>query len=315
MKMNIKNKRVLVTGAAGLLGKQLVLILVSHGYQVTALDVRTVIFVSARSIQADFSDEKVILPLLKNTDLVFHLAAEIGVDNCRLNPEKVIKVNFDDTKVFFENCINSGVKRIVFSSSSEVYGDSDDVPFKEDGKLSPYSIYGKNKVLIENYLKELQANSNVSVGIVRFFNVYGPGQKDDFVVPIFINNCFANLSITVHGDGQQTRCFTYVADAAMGLFKMGLYESTKYEIVNIGRNVEYTMMDLAKSVKKAIPNSTSEIILQPYGLGGVRSSNMEVKRRVPSINKAKTLLGFEAITPLEDGIRETVSHIMLNTSK
>lgn len=314
MKMNTNNK-VLVTGAAGLLGKHLVPILISHGYQVTALDLQKVSFTSARSIQADFSDDEVIIPLLKNTDLVFHLAAEIGVDNCRFNPDKVIKVNFSDTKTFFNHCVEYGVKRIVFTSSSEVYGDSDEVPFIEDGKLSPYSIYGKNKVLMENYLKELQAKSDISVGVVRFFNVYGPGQKDNFVVPIFINNCLLNLPITIHGDGQQTRCFTYVTDAAMGVFKMGLYETNKYEIVNIGRNVEYTMMDLAKTIKEAIPNSISKISLLPYGLDGIRSSNMEVRRRVPSVEKAKKLLGFEAKMPLGYGIKETVSYITLNTSK
>jgi UDP-glucose 4-epimerase len=302
------HKRVLVTGGAGLIGRHLVPLLVSKGYQVTVLDQYKYDYPSVKFVQADFSNDSIIVPLLKQSDVVIHLAAMIGVDNCRLNPKKVIEINNTNTKQFFDHCVANGVKKIIFSSSSEVYGDSKDVPFKEDGKLSPYSIYGKNKILIEKYLFNLQKKSEIKVGIVRFFNVYGPGQKETFVVPIFINNCLTNKPLIVHGDGEQIRCFTYVGDAAQGLLMLSEYNKTPFEIVNIGRSFEYTMLDLANAVIKANPSSTSTIRLVPYGQSGVRSASMEVARRVPYTNKAKKLLNFVATTSLEEGIVKTMEY-------
>lgn len=305
-------KKVLVTGGAGLVGRHLVPLLVKKGYQVTVLDQFKYVYPKVKFVQADFSNSSIVTPLLKQCDLVIHLAAMIGVDNCRLNPEKVVEINNKNTKKFFQDCLNCGVKKILFSSSSEVYGNSQEVPFREDGNLSPYSVYGKNKMLIEKYLYDIQQKSNLKVGIVRLFNVYGPGQKETFVVPIFINNCLCDKPIIVHGNGKQIRCFTYVVDAVIGIEKLCEYDKSPFEIINIGRSHEYTMMDLAIAVKKAIPYSKSKIILMPYGQEGIRSSAMEVMRRVPSTEKAKRLLDFEASTSLENGIMETIQHYTNN---
>lgn len=305
----MKHTKVLVTGGAGLIGRNVVPILLERGCEVVVLDHFSYPSEAVSSIQADFFDTAVVVPLLKKCDLVIHLAAMLGVDNCRLNPEKVVEINYHKTKDFFDLCVECGVSRIVFSSSSEVYGDSLKTPFKEDGELLPYSEYGKNKVLMEKYLSTLQQKSAVTIGIVRFFNVYGPGQQPTFVVPLFINKCIKNEPITVHGSGEQIRCFTYVGDAALGLVKMCEYDASPYEIINIGRSYEYTMMDLARTVKNAIPESKSEIVMIPYGSNGVRSSDMEVMRRIPSVEKARRLLGFEATTSLENGIALTLQNI------
>jgi len=304
----MEHRRVFVTGGAGLVGRHLVPLLVAKGYQVTVLDQFPCKLDSVKFIQGDFSDTSLVTPILNASDIVVHLAAVIGVDNCRDNPERVIEINNTNTQKFFDACVSARVHKIVFSSSSEVYGDSKDVPFREDGELSPYSVYGKNKVLMEKYLQKLHQKSGVKVGIVRLFNVYGPGQRATFVVPIFIKNCLTNKSLTIHGDGKQVRCFTYVEDAAHGILAICEYAKTGFEIVNIGRNYEYTMMDLAKTVMHALPMSKSKVVFIPYGENGVRSSSMEVMRRVPFTQKAKKLLHFEATTSLEEGINKTIKH-------
>lgn len=305
--MDMKYKRILVTGAAGLLGRAVIPNLQKKGYEVIAIDITKPEIKNIESIQTDFGNATIMKYILPTVDAVFHFAAMLGVDNCRLHPDQVLKVNYEDTKKLIDMCVKHNVKKFIFTSSSEVYGNSKEIPYREDGKLAPVSIYGKAKVMIEKYLKKTQKKTGLKVGIVRLFNVYGFNQRPSFVVPRFIDFALNNKPITIYGDGKQVRCYTYVNDGAEGIVQLFEYNKTPYEIVNIGRNHEYTVAELAEIILKNLPKSKSKIQYLEYGKGDVREESLEIRRRVPSVEKAKKLFGFEAQMSLEKGIGNIVT--------
>lgn len=298
----LMKEQILITGGSGLIGTYLTKeLLKTKKYQITIVEKIAPRVKGIKFIKSDFSNKKIMLPLLKKTDYLFHLAAMVGVDNCRLNPKEVIKVNYTDTKRLIDWCAKSKIKKIIFASSSEIYGNSKKLPFRENDKLSPISVYAKCKLKIEKYLKKVQEKSSIKVGIVRFFNVYGPGQKD-MVVPLFIDAASKNKPLTVLGDGNQTRTFIFVEDAVLGILKIFNFNSD-FEIFNIGSEEEIKIKDLAKIILKKIPSSKSNIVFVPYG-GKFRERELEIFRRVPSIDKAKQLLKFKPKITLEQGIEK-----------
>lgn len=302
----IKYKNILVTGASGLIGRGLISLLVKKGYNVTAIDIYKRDIENVKFIQGDFANINLMKIALKDIDVVIHLAAMLGVDQCRLHPKEVIKVNYKDTKSLIDLCIKNKVKKFIFTSSSEVYGDSKIIPYKEEAKLTPVSVYGKSKVLVEKYLSKVQKKSKIKIGIARLFNIYGFNQRPVFVVPILINLAFQNKPLKIFGDGEQIRSFTYIDDGVLGIFKLMLYENKRFEIINIGRNIEYSIKKVAEIILKNLPKSKSRIKLIPYGSKGVRQKSLEIKRRVPSVEKAYKLLDFEAKTSLEEGLRKII---------
>jgi len=298
----LKKEQILITGGSGLIGTYLTKeLLKDKKYQITVVDRLKPSIAGISFVQSNFSNAKIMLPLLKKTDYLFHLAAMVGVDNCRLKPKEVIKVNYTDTKKLIDWCIEAKIKKIAFASSSEIYGNSKELPYRENNKPSPISDYAKCKLKIEKYLRKVQKKSFVKVGIVRFFNVYGPGQKE-MVIPLFAEAASKNKPLIVLGDGNQTRTFIYVEEAAFGIQKVFNFDSD-YEIFNIGSEEEVKIIDLARIILKNFPNSKSNIVLVPYG-GKFRDRGLEIYRRVPSVDKAKRLLKFEAKYTLEQGIKK-----------
>jgi len=305
--INMSYKKILVTGSSGLLGRSLIKLLLKKGYTVVALDIFKRNIKGAHFIQGDFANSNLMNIILKDIDVVFHLAAMLGVDQCQLHPENVIKVNYKDTKNLIDLCVKHGIKKFIFTSSSEIYGNSKNVPYKETAVPTPVSVYGKSKVLVERYLKKISNKSKIKVGISRLFNVYGFNQRPMFVIPILINLAFQNKPLTLFGDGKQIRCFTYVEDAALGLYKIMEYDKTPYEIFNIGRSHEYNVKDVAKIILNNIPSSKSKIKYVPYGKEGVRQKKLEIRRRVPSVEKARKILNFDAKTTLEKGLNKIIA--------
>ena len=299
--------KILITGGSGFLGRHVCQLLKSRGYFVTVVDKVPLREKEVQFYSTEFSNQATMVPLLKQSDAVIHLAAMVGVDNCRLHPKEVMKINYTDSIKLIDTSIDCKVKKFVFSSSSEVYGNSREVPFREDSELKPNSLYGKTKIMVEEYLKVVNRNNpEFHVGIVRLFNIYGPGQRGDFVIPKLIKLAQENRPITIYGDGKQTRCFTFVKDASEGLVKLLEYEDTSFETVNIGSIAQYTISDLAGKILELLSRSKSEIVYQPYGKKGVREEFLEIQKRIPATGKSNRILGFEAKTRLDEGLKSMI---------
>ncbi|MFK5957868.1 MAG: NAD-dependent epimerase/dehydratase family protein [Lutibacter sp.] len=231
-------------------------------------------------------------------EYVFHFAAVVGVQRTLNNPLWVL----EDIKGF-ENILNlsknTNVKKVYYSSSSEVYGEPFEIPQNEhttplNSKL-PYAIV---KNVGEAYLKSYQQEFGLDYTIFRFFNTYGPNQSEDFVIPKFINLALKNKNIAIYGDGLQTRTFCYIDDNIDTILKIYKNNLVSNDVINIGNDVEYNIVELAKLIIK-LTNSSSKIIHLPALKEG------DMNRRCPDITKMKLILGKTLIKP-EDGIERLI---------
>ncbi|MFT4778442.1 MAG: UDP-glucose 4-epimerase [Flavobacteriales bacterium] len=231
-------------------------------------------------------------------DYVFHYAALVGVERTLKNPVRVMN-DLDGIRNVLSLCKNTGVKRIFYSSSSEVYGEPFESPQNEKttplNSRLPYAIV---KNAGEAWLRAYHSEYGLEYTIFRFFNTYGPRQSEDFVISRFIAKALANEPITIYGDGFQTRTFCFIADNTHACAQ--IFEEEKYinDVVNIGSDKEITILELATIIIR-LTNSTSEIIhLPPLPEG-------DMSRRKPDITKMKTVLKSD-LTSLEDGLKSVI---------
>ena len=290
--------KILVTGGSGFIASHLVNHLLDSGHKIKILDLKEphIKHKNLEFVKKSILDN--IIQDINGCDAVFHFAALLGVDNSDRRPLDTMKVNLEGSVNVFKSALEADVKRLVFSSSSEVYGEPRELPIKEDSVKGPVSTYGVSKLASEIYAKAFNQELWADIKIVRFFNVYGPGQESNWVVPIFINKALRNEPITVFGNGNQTRCFTYVEDIADGVLKV--FEKGKTgEAYNIGNNQPTTIFELAQIVKE-ITKSKSEIIKLGFGRE-TRLKEREIEYRIPDISKMKAL-GWEPKTTIKDGV-------------
>ena len=231
-------------------------------------------------------------------DFVFHYAAVVGVKRTLENPIAVLQ-DIDGLKNVLSLSKNTGVNRVYFSSSSEVYGEPVEVPQKEDttplNSRLPYAIV---KNVGEAFLRAYSREHGLDYCIFRFFNTYGPGQSEDFVITKFLKQALQNKPIPIYGDGSQTRTFCYIEDnieATVNAFQEGKFIN---DTVNIGSDQEISILELARRIKR-LANSDSEIIHLPALKEG------DMNRRCPCISKMRDLLSRE-LTSLEAGILNTM---------
>jgi UDP-glucose 4-epimerase len=233
-------------------------------------------------------------------DYVFHYAAVVGVKRTLDNPVMVLH-DLQGMRNVLDLCKNTGVKRVFFSSSSEVYGEPVHLPQHEHttplNSRLPYAVV---KNVGESFCRAYQQEFNLDFTIFRFFNTYGPKQSPDFVVAKFIDAAVNGRDITVYGDGSQTRTFCYINDnveACINAFEKGLFVN---DVVNIGNDKEITVLNLAKLVIR-LTNSKSQIVHLPPLPDG------DMSRRQPDISNMKFLLERE-LTPLEEGLSEIIHY-------
>jgi len=325
--------KVLVTGGAGFVGSHLVDALREARHEVWVLDDLSVGSVESihhhlhqpgfRFIADSILNAGCVDRLVAEVELVYHLAAVVGVRHVVDDPLKAILTNVRGT----ENVLASAArywKRVVIASSSEVYGRSDGGPLHEedDRVLGPTSVnrwaYSSSKA-IDEYLAWAYHKKGLPVSVVRYFNCYGPRLNEDgygSVVASFIRQALLGEPITVHGDGRQTRSFTYVTDTVRGTMLAGERPEALGEAFNIGHPVETSVLDLAKAIKRLLC-SDSPIIHVPYeDCFGQRHE--DTPRRCPDITKASRCLGFAPQVPLEQGLRDTIAwcraHYLLGRS-
>jgi nucleoside-diphosphate-sugar epimerase len=232
---------------------------------------------------------------------VFHYAATVGVKRTLENPVKVLN-DISGIKYVLSLSKNTGVKRVYFSSSSEVYGEPVEFPQNEDttplNSRLPYAIV---KNVGEAYLKSYEKEFGLEYTIFRFFNTYGPKQSKDFVISRFISAAKQNGDLTIYGDGSQTRTFCYIDDNILATTNAFYKNMFVNDVVNIGGETEVTILDLAKLIVK-LTNSKSKIVhLPPLEEG-------DMTRRRPDTSKMKQLLEADLL-PLETGLARVIANM------
>jgi nucleoside-diphosphate-sugar epimerase len=232
-------------------------------------------------------------------DYVFHYAAVVGVQRTLLNPVSVL-ADINGFRYLLDLCKNTGVKRVFFSSSSEVYGEPFEHPQNEHttplNSRLPYAVV---KNVGEAFLRSYKQEFDLDYTIFRFFNTYGPKQSQDFVMSKFINNALAGRDITIYGDGSQTRTFCYKDDNIDACYNAFTQDEYVNDTVNIGSDFETTIIDLAKLII-SVTNSKSKLVYLPPLKEG------DMSRRKPDNTKMRELLG-RPLLPIEEGIKKTIA--------
>jgi UDP-glucose 4-epimerase len=232
-------------------------------------------------------------------DFVFHFAAVVGVQRTQENPVKVLN-DIEGIKNVLTLCKNTSVKRVFFSSSSEVYGEPVVLPQHEHttplNSRIPYAIV---KNVGESFCKSFQQEYGLDYTIFRFFNTYGPNQSTDFVVARFLAAALKNENITIYGDGSQTRTFTYVDDTVSTCINCFYENKIINDVINIGNDQLYSILELASAIIK-LTNSTSKIVHLPPLKEG------DMTRRQPDNSKMKEILGRDLL-PIEEGIKKMMN--------
>lgn len=252
-------------------------------------------------IKANVNNYNDIVPVFGryNFDYVFHYAAVVGVKRTLENPMMVLE-DIEGIKNILSLSKNSKVKRVFYSSSSEVYGEPFEIPQNEHttplNSRLPYAIV---KNVGEAFFRSYFLEYGLEYTIFRFFNTYGPNQSEDFVVPRFLNAAQKNDPIYIYGDGQQTRSFCYVDDNVDTCIKVMFEDKCINDVVNIGSDLEQTILSLAQNIIK-ITNSKSEIVFLPPLDEG------DMTRRCPDNSKMKEILGRPLIS-FEEGIKNLIN--------
>ena len=313
--------RALITGGAGFIGSHLSEALLDRGHDVLILDNLStgsidIIEYLKRHPYFHYSigrvqNAQVTAELVDRVDMVYHLAAEVGVRRVIDSPISTIENNVQATEVVFNAAAKKG-KRVLFTSTSEVYGLSTDLPYREDGNIVMGAAskgrwsYACSKALDEFLALAYFNERQLPVTVVRLFNTVGPRQTGHYgmVVPSLVQQAMTGKPMTVYGDGSQSRCFGFVKDVVKALVALMERPEAIGQIYNIGASTEISILDLAKRVKE-ITGSSSPIVLIPYD-DAYETGYQDMPRRIPNTSKLRDLVGFAPTT----GIDEIVDSVM-----
>ena len=307
--------RVLITGGAGFVGSHLADACLARGDEVFILD-----DLSTGSIDnieylkrhpyfhytiGRVQNAQVTAELVDRVDMVYHLAAEVGVRRVIDSPISTIENNVQATEVVFSAAAKKG-KRVLFTSTSEVYGLSTDLPYREEGNIVMGAAskgrwsYACSKALDEFLALAYYRERQMPVTVVRLFNTVGPRQTGHYgmVVPTLVQQAMTGKPMTVYGDGSQSRCFGFVKDVVRALVALMERPEAAGQIYNIGASTEISILELAKRVKE-ITGSNSPIVLVPYA-DAYDSGYQDMPRRIPDTTKLRSLVGFAPTTDIDE---------------
>jgi UDP-glucose 4-epimerase len=315
--------RVLITGGAGFIGSHLADTLLDRGHEVSILDnlstgsIDNIAHLKGRPrfsyVIDDVTNEPVLAETLDRADVVFHLAAAVGVKLIVEAPVHTIETNVHGTEVVLKHA-NKKKKLVVIASTSEVYGKSTAVPFREDADLvlgptlKHRWAYACSKAIDEFLALAYWKERKLPIVIVRLFNTVGPRQTGQYgmVIPNFVRQAMAGQPITVFGDGSQTRSFTHVADVVEALIRLVEEPRAVGQVFNVGNNREISIRQLAELVRD-LASSSSPIVDVPYEQA-YETGFEDMPRRVPDISKIRDLVGWEPRIGLEETLRSVIDY-------
>ena len=302
-----RDKKVLVTGGCGFIGRYIVARLLEFDSEVTVYDCN-----SSESpvrhdprvnlVQEDVRNFEELNRATRGQDYVFHLAAALGVEKIVDIPLQVLEVNLGGTINALRAAAENGVKRFLYTSSSEVYGQPRKIPISECELAAPISTYGVSKLAGESYCAAFAKEHGLEHTVIRLFNIYGPGQTEKFVMPLFISRIMRKTPPIIYGNGLQSRSYTFITDAINGILLAGASKDAIGEIFNIGNDEEISINELAEFIIEISGNNLKPIY-RPFG-DGIRVENREVLRRQPDISKARDILGFGVQVSWQEGVRQ-----------
>ena len=315
--------KAMLTGGAGFIGSHLAERLLAGGHDVIILDnlsTGSIDNIAHLKGTRGFSycidsvtNEPLLAELIDRSDVVFHLAAAVGVKLIVEQPVQTIETNVHGTEVVLKHA-NKKKKLVVIASTSEVYGKSADVPFREEADLVLGATmkhrwaYASSKIIDEFLALAYWKEKKLPVIIVRFFNTVGPRQTGRYgmVLPTFVRQALLGHPITVFGDGTQSRSFTYVGDVVEALVALAHEPRAIGQVFNVGNTGEVTIADLAQRVK-TLTGSLSPIQYIPYD-EAYEAGFEDMPRRVPDISKLRELIGYEPRLSLDDIILRVIEH-------
>jgi len=315
--------RFLITGGAGFIGSHLTELLLEQGHRVTILDdLSTGAIENVREFKSDPSFEyvidtaanlKLVAELVDEADAVYHLAAAVGVELIVESPVRTIETNVHCTEVVLSQAAKKR-KPVLVASTSEVYGKSLALPFREDGDLVMGSTvkgrwsYACSKAIDEFLALAYWKERKLPTVVVRLFNTVGPRQTGQYgmVVPKFVKAALAERDLHVHGDGTQTRCFCHVGDTVRALAELMTDERHYGEVYNVGSTEEISVAGLAQRVIE-ITGSSSRAVTIPYD-EAYEEGFEDMMRRVPDIAKIGTALGWAPTRSLEEILADVLAH-------
>lgn len=310
-KQKLKNQTFLVTGGAGFIGSHLTERLLELGGKVIVVDdfsvgkrenLKEVLKnKNLKVIKADVNNFKALKKVFEKNKInyIFHYAAVVGVKRLEEKPMEILE-DIKGIKNILNLSLKHKVKKIVFASSSEVYGEPLSLPEKEDGVYNPRDVYALVKLIGENLIQIYYEKYKLPACALRLFNVYGPRQNSSsygFVVSIFINQVLKGKRPTIFGDGLQTRDFIYIKDNIEAAIRAILNQKTNGEIINIGRGRQVTILGLAERIIGLSGKNLKPIFLP--------KRKIDIRYRCPDTEKMRKLLRFVPQYPLDKGLKET----------
>jgi UDP-glucose 4-epimerase len=315
--------RVLITGGAGFIGSHLVDRHLARGDEVIVIDdfstgshnnLRHQSGADLTIVEGRVEDPRVLDDAFLRIDLVYHLAAAVGVFEILRRPLHCLRTNLDATEAIFDRAMREGV-RTIFTSTSEVYGKNGKASLREsdDSIYGPTTanrwLYAVSKATDEFLALAYHREHDFPVTIVRLFNTTGPRQTGAYgmVVPRFVHQALNGEPLTVYGNGSQTRCFTNVGDVVESLVRLANCPEAIGQVINIGQATEISIDDLAERVRSVL-GSASEIVHIPYS-EAYEPGFEDMRRRVPDVGRLEELIGFAPDTPLDVTIRQIVDAI------